>query len=84
MSINDTGLTDIIIRTLAEKFVVKRSFDAFAKGHGFECEMEFHELVSSRDIDSSKKLRAFRKWQDEDGSKASLMCLPAMARPGEN
>lgn len=62
---------------------MKQSFDAFAKEHGFECEMEFHELVSSRDIDSSKKLRAFRKWQDEDGSKSGLTCLPAIVKPGE-
>lgn len=42
---------------------------------GFEDVQEFHRLVASADISTHEKFRAFKKWQDLDGSKRGLLAL---------
>ena len=44
---------------------------------GFADEADFHRLVASADISTPEKMKAFRKWQEEDGSKAGLLALAA-------
>ena len=47
----------------------------FVKKHGFNSLKEFHKLVSNVDISDANKLKAFKKWQYEDGSKKGLLKL---------
>ena len=49
--------------------------EALAKQLGFESEKELHHLVASVDISTPAKAAAFKKWQDEDGSKEGLLKL---------
>lgn len=49
--------------------------EALVKQLGFESEKEFHHLVASVDISTPEKSAAFKKWQDEDGSKEGLLKL---------
>ena len=48
---------------------------------GFADEREFHRLVASRDISTPEKLKAFKSWQEGDGSKAGLLALPTLGAP---
>lgn len=51
--------------------------EALVKQLGFESEKEFHHLVASVDLSTPEKTAAFKKWQDEDGSKGGLLKLSA-------
>lgn len=42
---------------------------------GFASENEFHELVAAVDLATPEKVRAFKKWQLEDGTKEGLLKL---------
>lgn len=42
---------------------------------GFKDRIEFITLITSIDISTSEKLKAFQKWQYEDGTKAGLLKL---------
>jgi len=42
---------------------------------GFEDEQEFFKLVSSVDLSTQEKREAFKKWQEEDGTKEGLIKL---------
>ena len=45
------------------------------KEFGFEDEMEFHRLVASVDISSQAKLKMFKFWQVNDGTKGGLLVV---------
>ncbi len=44
-------------------------FDKIAKLHGFSDAEDLHSHVSRADISTPEKMRAFKRWQKEDGSK---------------
>jgi len=45
------------------------------KQYGFESLEEFSQLISSLNLTTMEKLIAFRKWQENDGTKAGLLKL---------
>lgn len=47
--------------------------DAFAKECGFDSMTEFNRLISSVDLSSIRKLKAFEDWKKCDGSKDGLL-----------
>ncbi len=51
------------------------TFDELARKSGFESEKDFHATVASVDISTFQKYSAFKKWQDEDGTKEGLLKL---------
>lgn len=50
--------------------------DTLAKEMGFESEQEFNKLVAEVDLSSPERIKAFRYWQIEDGTKEGLLKLP--------
>lgn len=52
------------------------TLDEIVKQSGFESEKEFHTMVASVDLSTSEKITAFKKWQNEDGTKEGLLKLP--------
>jgi len=42
---------------------------------GFENRHEMRALIASADISTAEKLAAFKRWENEDGSKAGLLNL---------
>jgi len=51
------------------------SLENLVKEKGFENENEFHALVAGVHLSTQEKLDAFKKWQNEDGSKEGLLKL---------
>ena len=51
------------------------TIDEALKKLGFENQEEFSRMVASVDISSMDSLAAFKKWQNEDGTKAGLLAL---------
>ena len=49
--------------------------EQLVKECGFENEKEFYKLIASIDISTVDKQIAFKKWQEEDGTKAGLAQL---------
>jgi hypothetical protein len=47
----------------------------FVKQMGFASSQEFNSLIASADLSSIEKIVAFKKWQNEDGSKTGLLKL---------
>lgn len=43
--------------------------------YGFESLKEFNEMVANVDLSSMEKITAFKKWQEEDGTKEGLLKL---------
>lgn len=54
------------------------SIDEMAKKLGFEGEKELNHLVSAVDLSTPDKIRDFKKWQFEDGTKEGLLTLPSL------
>jgi len=50
-------------------------FEKIIIENGFESIKEFNNLVSNANISTPEKVKAFRKWQLEDGTKAGLLKL---------
>jgi hypothetical protein len=51
--------------------------DELLKQLGFEGAAEFNRLIADVDLSTAAKITAFKRWQDEDGSKAGLEALRA-------
>jgi hypothetical protein len=49
--------------------------DDIAKQLGFADASEFHRMVAAVDISRPSKVAAFKRWQDEDGTKDGLAAL---------
>lgn len=49
--------------------------EAFAKANGFSSSSEMFRLTATADISTPEKLARFKKWQEEDGTKAGLLSL---------
>lgn len=49
--------------------------DQIAKQLGFADAAEFHRMVSSADLSDPLKVAAFKRWQDDDGTKDGLAAL---------
>ncbi len=49
--------------------------EELVKAMGFESLQEFNKLVASVDLSTPEKLKAFKEWQDNDGSKTGLLKL---------
>ena len=62
---------------LNNNFPIKdaKPFEEKIKEMGFEDEWEFYKTVRLIDISTNEKLKAFKKWQLEDGSKEGLLKL---------
>lgn len=52
------------------------NIDDFVKKLGFESAKEFHSLMVNVDLSSPDKLKAFKDWKENDGSKEGLLKLP--------
>ena len=55
--------------------IMEQEIDKIAKECGFDSMTEFNRLVSNIDLTSAKKLKAFKDWQECDGSKDGLLKL---------
>jgi hypothetical protein len=53
----------------------KQTFADIIKALGFESEAEFHSMVSSVDISTPERMRAFISWKENDGTKGGLANL---------
>lgn len=53
--------------------------DQMAQALGFADTADFHHCVAAVDIYDADKMAAFKRWQDEDGTKAGLLRLPQEA-----
>jgi hypothetical protein len=53
--------------------------DTELKELGFESSAEFHKMVASVDLSSLAKIQDFKRWQNDDGTKAGLLKLPRTA-----
>lgn len=42
---------------------------------GFESEKEFHSLVASVDLSTPENMKAFKDWQNNDGTKEGILKL---------
>ncbi len=55
--------------------------DTIAQALGFQNVAEFNRMVAAVDLSTPERLAAFRRWQDNDGSKDGLQQLPTPADP---
>lgn len=51
------------------------ALEQFVLQMGFESLVEFNRLVASVDLQRREHVEAFKRWQDEDGTKAGLVAL---------
>lgn len=58
-----------------KKEIEMATLDELVRKAGFESEKEFHGLIASFDLSTPKKYSAFKKWQEEDGTKEGLLKL---------
>ena len=49
--------------------------DQIAQSLGFSDAKEFSQMVSDVDMSTDEKISAFKKWQDEDGTKEGILML---------
>jgi len=49
--------------------------EEIVKQNGFVSLEEFNKIVANVDLTSADKIAAFKKWQDEDGTKTGLLKL---------
>lgn len=49
--------------------------EEIVKQYGFESVGEFHRMVADVDLTSAEKIAAFKKWQEDDGTKKGLIAL---------
>lgn len=57
--------------------------DDIAKALGFANAAEFHRMVASVDIAEPGRAAAFKRWQDEDGSKDGLLSFARTVQPSQ-
>lgn len=49
--------------------------EEIVKQYGFDSLEEFNNLVANVDLTSAENVKAFKDWQDNDGTKDSLLKL---------
>jgi len=49
--------------------------DLLFKQAGFDSAAEFHRMVASVDLSTPDRFAAFKRWQEEDGTKQGLSLL---------
>jgi hypothetical protein len=52
--------------------------DEIARQFGFSNAAEFHYMVANADISTPERLAAFKRWQEDDGSKDGLARLKTL------
>lgn len=55
--------------------------DEIARQLGFNDAAEFHRMVASVDLSDASKLAAFKRWQEDDGTKDGLAALGKEVKP---
>lgn len=48
------------------------------KEYGFDSLIEFHSMVANVDLSTPEKIKKFKDWQNNDGSKVGLINLPSL------
>lgn len=51
---------------------------AILKELGFDSQQDFNSRLVSVDVSTPEKMAAFRKWQNDDGTKEGLLKLPTV------
>lgn len=75
LNIDGTNVLHALVAAFNAMLESQNVTDEIAQRLGFADGAEFHRLVAAVDLSDARKLAAFKRWQDEDGTKDGLVRL---------